>query len=93
MTAPEMELLESTYVADVFADRLAKVERIGPCVRLIFAVPDSICGSRQISVVARLVLPVDCLADVAQLLAATFAERMTPQPNVDPEGQAGRQLN
>jgi hypothetical protein len=57
----------NTY--DVFCNDLAKVERIGPVTRLTFTVPQE-CGNEVVNaVVAKLVIPTECLLNVVSAIS------------------------
>src|SRR5688572_21007762 len=63
-------LIEAVAVSDTFCTELAYVERVGPCLRLVFAVEQSIIDSNSAEriVMAKIVLPADAtLLVLAQL--------------------------
>ena len=72
------DLLESYSVPDAFCTDLARIERIGPCVRLIFSAPQSGPSGdtwrTENHVIAKLVLPADALPRIARALLADTAE-------------------
>ena len=55
-------LIETVPISDIFASELGRIEKIGPCARLVFAVTqagvydDGSVGQERV-VVARIVLP------------------------------------
>ena len=51
---------------DTFCENLSKIDQVGPCRRLIFTV----CDRHGRAVVAKLILPAEALAGMAQMLAA-----------------------
>ncbi len=59
-------LIEMYGVPDTFCEGLARIDQLGPCRRLTFTVRD---GEGRV-VVAKLILPAEALADIAQMLAA-----------------------
>jgi hypothetical protein len=71
----EPEVYEPFSVSDAFCDALVRIERIGSCRRLVFVVsdPNAPCGPAR-TVVAKLVLPAEFLADVAMMIAADRPE-------------------
>ncbi|MET3907093.1 hypothetical protein ABID59_001424 [Bradyrhizobium sp. S3.3.6] len=80
----EVETIEPFAMQDMFVASLVRVDRIGSVRRLVFAVPDGSDPDVPVRVVtARLVLPVEALAEIAaQLLdvpldagAGAFAPR------------------
>jgi hypothetical protein len=46
----------------------------GCCRRLVFAVNDTITGGGGLAVVAKLIVPAELTAEMAQMLAADYAE-------------------
>jgi hypothetical protein len=54
-------------VPDTFCEGLARIEQLGPCRRLAFVV--SVSGGER-AITAKLILPAEALADLAQMLAA-----------------------
>jgi hypothetical protein len=66
----------------VFCGELSKIETIGPCSRLIFSVPQQSLfsdGTNERIVVAKIVLPTNILASMAEsLLARRVAEEIVP---------------
>jgi hypothetical protein len=60
------DLTEAYGVADTFCEALARIDRVGPCRRLTFMVHDGNAGV----IVAKLILPAEALADLAQMIAA-----------------------
>jgi hypothetical protein len=73
------EIIETAVIDDVFCMECAKVERLGPCLRLIFAVPHTeTFGPGYRIVVARLVIPEEEIAAVAAALLARPAQKVDP---------------
>jgi hypothetical protein len=71
----EIETYEPYAVADVFADALLRIERLGTCRRLVFVVSDPhAVGGPARNVVAKLVVPAELMADLAQMIAADRPE-------------------
>jgi hypothetical protein len=71
----EIETYEPYSVADVFADALVRVERLGSCRRLVFSVSDPhAAGGPARNVVAKLVIPAEQMAELAQMIAADRPE-------------------
>ena len=54
------DTFEPFCVADTFCEGLARIERIGPCRRLVFYVNDRDLGK---AVVAKLVIPAEIMTD------------------------------
>ena len=70
-----IETFEPYAMPDAFCEALARIERIGACRRLVFVVNDrSDPGRPMRAVVAKLVLPADLMAEVAQMSAAVGPE-------------------
>jgi hypothetical protein len=69
------ETFEPYGVPDAFCEALARIERIGSCRRLVFTVTDhSALGSLSRAVVAKLVVPAELMAELAQMIAADRPE-------------------
>jgi hypothetical protein len=65
------ETFEPFCVPDAFCEALARIERIGSCRRLVFTVTDhSAPGSLSRAVVAKLVVPAELMAEIAQMIVA-----------------------
>src|SRR5262249_32983382 len=66
-------LIETVPISDIFASELGRIEKIGPCARLVFAVTqaggydDGTVGQERV-VVARIVLPLAVLPSVLEAL-------------------------
>ena len=80
--ASKPELYEPSCTAEIFCSELAIVERIGPCLRLIFAVEQTSVdgrGRKERAVTARLIIPAEAvpamLAEIASAGKATAAPR------------------
>jgi hypothetical protein len=70
-----METFEPFCVPDAFVEALARIERIGSCRRLVFTVTDhSAPGGLSRAVVAKLVVPAELMAELAQMIAADRPE-------------------
>ncbi len=84
MQSARSELVDFIGMADVFCTNLAKVEPIGSgcCVRLVFAVPQemSAVGRIENCVVAKLVVPIEELAGMAEAL---LMKRAASVPRID----------
>jgi hypothetical protein len=77
MTDDVSNLCEPALIPDSFCTDLTRIERIGPCVRLTFTVPQGASfGSARTEnhVIAKLVLPADALPRIARALLADAAE-------------------
>jgi hypothetical protein len=71
----EIETYEPYATQDAFCEGLARIERIGPCRRLVFVVNDHGDPRRPMrAVVAKLVLPAELMAELAQMIAADRPE-------------------
>jgi hypothetical protein len=66
------EIYETYGTADVFCEALGRIERIGSCRRLVFVLNDHSGSGR--AVVAKLVIPAELMADLAQMIAADRPE-------------------
>jgi len=53
---------------------LARIERIGSCRRLVFAISDRYGSERLHNVVAKLIVSAELMADLAQMIAADRPE-------------------
>jgi hypothetical protein len=66
------DLLEPCPVPEIFVYELAKIERMGPVSRLIFAVPQGTTFDTQQSVerfvVARLIVPTEAIPEIVAAL-------------------------
>jgi hypothetical protein len=62
--------LDVYNVPEYFCETLAKIEQVGPCRRLVFAIHETMNGRRNRVAVVRLVLPADVLVEIAQKLAS-----------------------
>jgi hypothetical protein len=70
-----IETCEPFSVPDAFCEALVRIERIGSCRRLVFAVSDPHApGGPARNIVAKLVLPAESMADLAQMIAADRPE-------------------
>jgi hypothetical protein len=71
----EIETYEPYSTPDAFCEALARIERVGSCRRLVFTVTDrSAPGSLARAVVAKLVVPAELMAELAQMIAADRPE-------------------
>lgn len=70
-------------IADTFCSEVVSVQRIGPCVRLVFAVPQEMwsdgdaCAQRAI--VAKLVLPAEAAETLIAQIGMAKAEAALPR--------------
>lgn len=86
-------IVEPHSIIDVFATDLVKVEKLGPCCRLTFAVRQSTDDGRgglqlEYQVVERLIIPADMLV--------TIGVQLVQRPDLTPEAKAsepGRELH
>jgi hypothetical protein len=71
----EIETYEPFATPDAFCEALVRIERIGSCRRLVFAVsePHAPCGPAR-AVVAKLIVPAELMAELAQMIAADRPE-------------------
>ena len=69
----EIETYDAYAIQDSFCEVLARIERIGSCRRLVFVVSDR-DNPAQHAVVAKLVIPAEMMADLAQMIAADRPE-------------------
>jgi hypothetical protein len=73
--AKEIETYDTFSVLDTFCEVLARIERIGSCRRLVFAVTERHCNDRPSrAIVAKLVLPAEMMTEIAQMIAADRPE-------------------
>lgn len=72
----EVETYEPCPIQDTFCTTLVRVERLGPCLRLVFAVPDSapLAGDPMMVVIGKIVVPADQIAAIAAKLLDVPAE-------------------
>jgi hypothetical protein len=81
-------LSEPVPIQAIFCSELVKVERIGPCVRLVFAVEQTLyCGTKNESIsertiIAKLVIPADLVQGLIDGLAAPEAPRPSGPPDL-----------
>lgn len=71
----EIETYEPFATPDAFCEALVRIERIGSCRRPVFAVsdPHAPCGPAH-AVVAKLIVPAELMAELAQMIAADRPE-------------------
>jgi hypothetical protein len=74
MSGFEIETYETYATQDVFCEELARIERVGSCRRLVFTVIDQSAPRRSRAVVAKLVVPAEVMAELAQMIAADRPE-------------------
>ena len=71
----EIETYEPFATPDSFCETLVRIERVGSCRRLVFAVTDRSDPHRPArAVVAKLIVPAELMADLAQMIAADRPE-------------------
>ncbi|MET3965445.1 hypothetical protein [Bradyrhizobium sp. S3.9.1] len=71
-----IETYEPYAVTDAFSDALVRIDRLGSCRRLVFVVSDpSACGGPARAVVAKLIVPAEIMAELAQMIAADCPEQ------------------
>jgi hypothetical protein len=71
----EIETYEPFATPDSFCEMLVRIERVGSCRRLVFAVTDRSDPYRPgRAVVAKLVVPAEIMAELAQMIAADRPE-------------------
>jgi hypothetical protein len=76
--------LDCYSLPEYFCERLAKIEQVGPCRRLVFVIHQTVGGRRSRIGVVKLVLPADALVEMTQQLAADIH---------DPRSRASRSQN
>jgi hypothetical protein len=70
-----IETFEPFATPDAFCEALVRIERIGSCRRLVFAVNDHGDPGRPMrAIVAKLIVPAELMADLAQMIAADRPE-------------------
>jgi len=72
-TAPE--LIEIFGTADTWSEGLGRIDRVGPCRRLVFFGSDGM-STRTRVITAKIILPAEVLFDIAEMLAGDL-----PQPH------------
>ena len=68
-----IETFEPYSTPDAFCDSLVRIERLGPCRRLVFAVTENRRhreDGNMSAVVVKLVIPADLMAELAQAIVA-----------------------
>src|SRR5882757_3796723 len=68
-----IETFEPYATPDAFCDSLVRIERLGPCRRLVFAITDYRSDrddNPMRAVVVKLVIPADLMAELAQAIVA-----------------------
>lgn len=71
----EIETYEPFATPDSFCEALVRIERVGSCRRLVFAVADNNCPGRPMrTVVAKLVVPAELMAELATSIYADACE-------------------
>jgi hypothetical protein len=71
-----IETYEPYATPDVFCEALVRIDRIGSCRRLVFVVNDrnDHPGGTMRAIVAKLIVPAELMADLAQVIAADRSE-------------------
>jgi hypothetical protein len=71
-------ITESYPIQDVFADSMPRMERLGPCVRLLFTVTSAAdyAGTPMQCIVAKIILPAEALQMIARQLANPHIDAM-----------------
>jgi hypothetical protein len=70
-----IETYEPFAIPDSFCDGLVRIERLGQCRRLVFTVSDPhALGGPVRNIVAKLIVPSELMAELAQMLAADCRE-------------------
>lgn len=65
-------LTEPSVIADTFCSELACIEQIGPCLRLTFAVAQTVHGgdgASERAVVAKVVIPAEAMASLLRQIS------------------------
>jgi len=62
------ELVDCGSVSDTFVTKLARIDDLGPCRRLVFSTPHKSTGETFDMVVAYIVVPTEMLPLIARLL-------------------------
>jgi hypothetical protein len=75
-----LPVADSGSLIDAFATELLRVERLGSCARLVFAVPRQSGSSAYRETIAAVVVPVSALQDMAKKLVLGPRESVTDQP-------------
>lgn len=71
----EIETIETVAIPDAFCTALVRVERIGPCRRLVFTVPDDSAPESPLRVItAKLIIPAEALPVIAAQLLEVPAD-------------------
>ena len=68
--AQEADDFDTFGVPEFFCEILARIDRVGPCRRLVFVIHETAHGRRGRVRVAKLVLPADVMADIVQMIVA-----------------------
>jgi hypothetical protein len=67
------DIQEPFAITDQFCEQLVRIDNLGPCRRLVFAVRDNSSGRPALAVVAKLVLSAEAMADIGQTLLTQCA--------------------
>jgi hypothetical protein len=80
-----LPLIDPLAMVDTFCTELVRIETLGPCSRLIFAVRQTLDEDSRVHrvVCARIIVPSDQLASIASQAAACFAAKPEPLPAAD----------
>jgi hypothetical protein len=70
----EPETYEPFETPDTFCEMLVRIERLGSCRRLVFAVSGRCASERVRNVVAKLVVPAEMMAEIAQRIGSDSPE-------------------
>lgn len=70
-------LIEPCPIARTFCTELARIEKIGPCSMLVFAMEQasSFGGEKERTIEARVILPTDALPALAAMIAKAAGSR------------------
>jgi hypothetical protein len=63
---------------DLYCARLSRIDRLGPCCRLIFTVPTT-DGTNYHNVVAKLVMPAEFMVTLAYMAAGARPGQVSPE--------------
>jgi hypothetical protein len=68
------DILEPFAITDQFCEQLIRIDNLGPCRRLVFAVRDTVCGEPVRNVSAKIIVSAEAMIEIGRMLQAGAAE-------------------
>jgi hypothetical protein len=64
------EILEPFVVTDQFCEQLVRIDNLGPCRRLVFAVRDSVSGEPVRNICTKLIVSAEAMIEIGRMMQA-----------------------